>query len=66
MLALTLLLMNIYKVHNVLNKFADELLALFHRHLLPKVNSLPPSMYATKTLTTKVGLNYQNIHACVN
>ncbi len=44
----------------------DELLALLHKHLLPKDNLLPPSMYAAKSLTRKVGLNCKHIHACVN
>jgi hypothetical protein len=66
MLATTLLLMNVYKVHGVSNKFVDELLALLHKHLLPLDNCLPPTMYTTKTLTNKVGLKYNNIDACVN
>ncbi len=66
MLVATLLLMNVCMVHGVSNKFVDELLALLHKHLLPLDNCLPPTMYAAKTLTNKVGLNYTNIHACVN
>ncbi len=66
MLAATHLLMNVCMVHGVSNKFVDELLALLHKHLLPLDNCLPPTMYAAKTLTSKVGLNYTNIHACVN
>jgi len=66
MLATTLLLMNVCKVHGVSNKFVDELLALLHKHLLPLDNCLPPTMYAAKTLTSKVGLKYNNIDACVN
>ncbi len=66
MLEATLLLMNVCMVHGMSNKFVDELLALLHKHLLPLDNCLPPTMYAAKTLTNKVGLNYTNIHACVN
>jgi hypothetical protein len=66
MLATTFLLMNVCKVHGVSNKFVDELLTLLHKHLLPLDNCLPPTMYATKTLTSKVGLKYNNIDACVN
>jgi hypothetical protein len=65
-LASTLLLMNVCTMHGLSNKFVDELLALIHRHLLPKDNLLPPSMCATKSLTRKVGLNYKHIHAYVN
>ncbi len=66
MLVATLLLMNVCKVHGVSNKFVDELLALLHKHLLPLDNCLPPTMYVVKTLTSKVGLKYNNIDACVN
>jgi hypothetical protein len=58
--------MNVCTVHGVSNKFMDELLALLHKHLLPKDNLLPPSMYVAKSLTRKVGLDYKHIHACVN
>jgi len=50
-------------MHSVSNKFVDKLLTLLHIHVLPKDNCLLPSMYATKSLTNKVGLNYKNIHA---
>jgi hypothetical protein len=62
----TLLLMNVYTIHGLSNKFVDELLAFPHRHLLPKDNCLLASMYIVKTLTIKVGLDYRHIHACVN
>jgi uncharacterized paraquat-inducible protein A len=32
--------------------------------LLPVDNSLPKNYYAAKSLTTKLGLSYQSIHAC--
>jgi hypothetical protein len=66
MLTTALLLMNVYKVHGVCNKFVDELLTILHKHLLPLDNCLPPTMYVAKTLTNKVGLKYNNIDACVN
>jgi hypothetical protein len=66
MLASTLLLMNTCTIHGVSNKFTNQLLALLHRHLLPKDNCLPPNMYIIKNLTTKVGLYHKNIHACAN
>jgi hypothetical protein len=66
MLATTLQLMNVCKVHGVSNKFVDEILTLLHKHLLPLDNCLPPTMYVVKTLTSKVGLKYNNIDACVN
>jgi hypothetical protein len=66
MLATTLQLMNVCKVHGVSNKFVDEILTLLHKHLLPLDNCLPPTVYVVKTLTSKVGLKYNNIDACVN
>jgi hypothetical protein len=36
MLAATMLLLNITKVHGVSNKFVDELLSLLNKHILPK------------------------------
>jgi len=53
-------------MHSFSNKFVDKLLALLHIHVLPKDNCLLPSMYAAKSLTNKVGLDYRNIHACRN
>ncbi len=61
-----LLLMNVCTVHGISNKFMEELLTLLHKHLLPKDNLLPPSMYVAKSLTKKVGLDYKHIHACAN
>ncbi len=58
-----MLLMNVCQVHGVSNKFVDELLVLFHLHLLPRDNYLPSNMYRAKILTNKVGLRYNNIHA---
>jgi hypothetical protein len=63
-LASTLLLMNVCTIHGVSNKFVDELLTLLHKHLLPKDNLLPPSMYTTKNFARKVNLDYKHIHAC--
>jgi hypothetical protein len=65
-LAATMLLMNVCQVHGVSNKFVNELLALLHLHMLPRDNYLPLSMYRAKVLTSKVGLRYNNIHACRN
>jgi hypothetical protein len=65
-LASTMLLMNVCQVHGVSNKFVDEILALLHLHLLPEDNCLRSSMYQAKVLTNKVGLHYNNIHACNN
>jgi hypothetical protein len=65
-LVLTTLLMSIYTIHGVRNKFVDELLALLHKHLLHVGNCLPTNIYHAKKLTRKVGFNYKMIHACPN
>ncbi len=63
-LGTTILLVNLCTMHGVTNKFANELFALLHQHLLPKPNCLVGSYYVAKTLTQKLGLNYKVIHTC--
>ncbi len=63
-LGATIFLVNLCRVHGVMNKFANELFAFLHQHLLPKPNCLVGSYYAAKTLTRKLGLNYKVIHTC--
>ena len=63
-LAGTILLMNLCTVHKVSNNFSNELFALLHNHLLPPNNSLPKNYYVAKSMITKLGLSYHNIHAC--
>jgi ribosomal protein S27AE len=57
--------MNLCAVHEINNKFGDELFALLCHLLLLKPNCLVANYYAPKALTQKLGLNYENIHACV-
>ena len=63
-LASTVLLMNLCTVHGVSNHCANELFSILHLHLLPENNTLPKTYHAAKTLTTKLGLTYNTIHAC--
>ena len=63
-LATTVLLMNLCTVHRVSNQCAHELFSLLHRHVLPEKNNLPRTYHAAKSLTAKLGLTYNNIHAC--
>ena len=63
-LASTVLLMNLCTVHGVSNHCANELFSILHLHLLPENNTLPKTYHASKTLTTKLGLTYNTIHAC--
>jgi hypothetical protein len=64
-LATTILLMNLCVVHGVINKFCDELFKLLHCYLLLANNCLLVNYHATKSLTSKSGLDYVNIHACL-
>jgi hypothetical protein len=63
-LAATILLQNLCTVHGVSNNFTDVLFTILHRHLLPEGNILPKNQYAAKSLTSTLGLSYNNIHAC--
>jgi hypothetical protein len=42
----------------------NELFCILHGHILPDGNSLPRNNYAARTLTRKLGLTYNTIHAC--
>jgi hypothetical protein len=63
-LAATVLLLNLCTVHGVSNNCANELFSLLHLHLLPQGNVLPRSYHAAKSVTAKLGLTYNSIHAC--
>ena len=47
------------------NTSLTQLLKLL-REMLPKENTLPNSIYATKRLIKSLGLDYEMIHACQN
>jgi hypothetical protein len=63
-LAATILLMNLCTVHGVTNGFADEMFTILNSHLLPTETVLPKNYYAARSLTAKLGLSYNRIHAC--
>ena len=63
-LAATILLMNLCTVHEVTNQCANELFSILHLHILPERNTLPKSYHAAKSVTAKLGLTYNTIHAC--
>jgi hypothetical protein len=63
-LATTIFFMNLCTVHEINNKSANELFALLRHHLFPKPNCLATNYYVTRALTQKLGLDYENIHAC--
>jgi hypothetical protein len=64
-LVATIFFMNLCTIHIVNNKFAHELFALLRNHLLPKLNCLATNYYVARVLTQTLGLDYENIHACV-
>ena len=63
-LAATVLLMNLCTVHGVTNQCANELFSILHLHILPERNTLLKSYHAAKSITAKLGLTYNTIHAC--
>ena len=56
--------MNMCVVFGVSNNFTSELLRYLSEDLLPKGNKLPRSHYTTAKTIRKLGMNYNNIHAC--
>ena len=58
--------MNLCTVHGVSNNCADELFAILHGYILPEENCLPKNHHAARSLIQKLGLSYNNIHACNN
>lgn len=60
----TIVLMNMCVVFGVSNTFRSELLRYLGEDLLPKGNKLPKSHYAAAKTIRKLGLDYNNIHAC--
>jgi hypothetical protein len=62
-LAATILLVNLCTVHGDSNCFVDGLFTILQGHLLPRGNCLPKNYYDATTLTRKLGLSYNSIHA---
>ena len=62
-LAATMLLMNLCTVHGVSNACANELFGILSKHVLPENNTLLQTYFAAKSLTEKLGLSYDTIHA---
>jgi hypothetical protein len=63
-LAATALLVNLCTVHGISNCFVDELFIILQGHILPQDNCSPKNYYTARTLTRKLGLSYNSIHAC--
>ena len=60
----TIVIMNMCVVFGVSNNFTSELLRYLSEDLLPADNKLPRSQYAAAKTIRKLGMNYNNIHAC--
>ena len=65
-LTATILLQNLCTIHGISNCFVDELFSILHGLLLSQGKKLPKNHYAANTLTKKLGLAYNTIHACQN
>lgn len=51
-------------IHDVNNKFVDELLYLLNKCILPHPNSLFLNMCHTRVFVEKVSHSYESVHAC--
>ena len=60
----TIVIMNMCVVFGVSNTFTTELLRYLSEDLLPEENKMPNSHYAAAKTIRKLGLEYNNIHAC--
>jgi hypothetical protein len=63
-LATTMLVMAICTIHDINNKFVDELLYLLNKCILPHPNSLFLNMCHTRVFVEKVSHSYESVHAC--
>jgi hypothetical protein len=62
----TIVLMNMCVVFGVSNNFTYELLQYVSKDLLHEGNKQPRSHDATAKTIQKLGINYNNIHACLD
>ena len=62
----TIIVMNMCSVFHVSNTFTDELFRFLSGDLLPQPNKLPKTHYAARKSIRRLGLTYNNIHACTN
>jgi hypothetical protein len=60
----TIVIMNMCVVFGINNNFTSELLRYLSEDLLPEGNKLLRSQYAAAKTIRKLGMNYNNIHAC--
>jgi hypothetical protein len=62
----TIIIMNMCSVFRVSNTFTDELFRFLSGDLLPMPNKLPKTHYEARKSIRRLGLTYNNIHACPN
>ena len=62
----TIIIMNMCYVFRVSNTFTDELFCFMFEDLLPTPNKLARNHYAARKSIRRLGLHYNNIHACPN
>jgi hypothetical protein len=60
----TIVLINMGVIHSVSNEYLNELLKYLSTVILPRGNQLPRNFYEAKNIIKKLGLNYEQIHAC--
>ena len=63
-LAAIILLFNLCTVYEVSNCFVNEFFYILHGYILLDGNLLPRNKRAARILTQRLGLTYNNIHAC--
>ena len=66
MVSATIIILNMCTVFRVSNNFANELFHFLSVDLLPKGNKLPSTHYAARKSIRRLGLYYNNLHACPN
>ena len=60
----TIIIMNMCLVFRVSNTFIDELFRFLSRDLLPMPDKLPKTHYTARKSIRRLGLHYNNFHAC--
>ena len=60
----TIIIMNMCSIFRVSNTFTDELFRFLSGDLLPSAKILPKIHYAARKSIRRLGLHYNNIHAC--
>lgn len=65
-LSVILLVLNLQAQHKATNGLVNDLFQLLHDLFLPIGNALPESRAAVKKVLSSIGMEFKQIHACVN